>query len=123
LAIINRCDILLNLSKLAVPGLSNARRITKVEPARLWLGWGDWNVIATVNENDLAGAQEIVAAAGGALVEIGKVVGPGPGKVSVTRNGITREAPRLESERFAKDSWFVGGIQSYVKLLLEVYLP
>lgn len=32
-------------------------------------------------------------------------------------------APRLESERFAQDSWFGSGIQGYVDLLLGVDLP
>ena len=46
------------------------------------------------------------------------------GGLMLVREGVTQEAPRLESERFAKDSsWFAGGIESYVKLLLEVPLP
>ncbi len=119
----SRCDIVLDLSKLAVPKSPDAVGNINVDPARFWLGWGDWNVIASISEPDLASAAEIVAAEGGVLVEIGKVGGHGPGRVTVIRNGATQDAPRLESERFAKDSWFVGGIESYVKLLLDVPLP
>jgi len=32
-------------------------------------------------------------------------------------------APRLESERFAKDSWFTAGIEGYIQALLQVELP
>lgn len=123
LADMSSCNISLDLNRLTVPGIHEFPTLADVDVARLWLGWGDWNVVAAIGKAELPSAQKIVTDAGGVLVEIGKVAAPGPGKVSVTRDGVTQEAPRLESERFAKDSWFAGGIESYVKLLLEVPLP
>ncbi len=122
LAIANSLDLALDLTKLSVSGVSDTAGI-QVEPARLWLGWGDWNVIATVNPSDFATAQKIVEQAGSVLIQIGEITGPGSGRVVLNRDNKTQEAPRLESERFAKDSWFTGGIESYLRLLLEVPLP
>jgi thiamine-monophosphate kinase len=119
----SQCDIELDLSQLKVPRQPADSIQTDIDDARLWLGWGDWNVIASISESNLSTAQRLVSESGGVLVQIGKVIGSGPGVVRVSRHGATREAPRIESERFAKDSWFSGGIDSYVKLLLEAVLP
>jgi thiamine-monophosphate kinase len=122
LASLSGCDVVLDLARLAVPEISGTS-VAGTDHARLWLGWGDWNVVASVSEANLASARRAVSAAGGVITEIGKVIGSGAGKVYVSRNGVTQDAPRLESERFAKDSWFRGGIKDYIKLLQEVDLP
>lgn len=123
LASVSGCDIVLDLARLTVPEVDATSVAASTDYARLWLGWGDWNVIASINEANLASARRRVSEAGGVIAEIGNVIKPGTGKVYVSRNGVTQVAPRLESERFAKDSWFSGGIDSYVKLLLEAPLP
>ncbi len=122
LASLSGCDVVLDLARLSVPEISGTS-VASTDHARPWLGWGDWNVIASISEANLASARRAVSEAGGVIIEIGKVIGSGAGKVYVSRNGITQDAPRLESERFAKDSWFSGGIKNYVKLLLDVPLP
>ena len=88
---------MLDLSALTVPDSADDSVGANADQARLWLGWGDWNVIASVSESNLSQARRIVSEAGAVLVEIGKVVGSGAGAVSVSRNGLTQEAPRLES--------------------------
>ena len=47
----------------------------------------------------------------------------GGAQVFIDRGGKTGPAPRLESERFAADSWFSEGIQGYIDRLLSVNLP
>jgi hypothetical protein len=42
---------------------------------------------------------------------------------AVRRGRKTLGAPQIESERFAKDSWFVGGIDAYIEILLKTPLP
>jgi thiamine-monophosphate kinase len=111
-----------DLNKLTVAEVSDTSGI-QIDRARLWLGWGDWNVIATMNPSDFATAQSIVSELGGVIVQIGKVASAGSGRVVLSRNGKTQEAPRLESERFAKDAWFTGGIESYLQLLTDAPLP
>jgi hypothetical protein len=40
--------------------------------------------------------------------------------VEITRGARKLSAPRLESERFAADSWFATGISGYIELLKTV---
>jgi thiamine-monophosphate kinase len=96
--------------------------LPNIDPARYWLGWGDWNVFALVSPECLEKAQVVAEEQGSVVTKIGKLI-PGKGEVWLERNGIIKGAPRLESERFAKDSWFSLGIQSYVDQLLQVPLP
>jgi thiamine-monophosphate kinase len=93
-----------------------------VGSARMWLGWGDWNVIACISPDALSPASQIAEEDGFCVVPIGRCLDlPGP---VYLRSGDRRiEAPRLESERFAKDSWMSTGIEGYVNLLKGVDLP
>jgi len=118
LAEASNCGINLNLDLLSVEG---AREI-EVDPARLWLGWGDWNVIASIPADALAKAMEITGRQGTISRQIGSTVGGSPGVV-LSRGGVSCAAPRLESERFAPDSWFSQGIDAYVERLLKIGLP
>jgi thiamine-monophosphate kinase len=118
LAAANGLRILLDLDSLGVEGADTL----ETDPARLWLGWGDWNVVAVVRENDWVEARDLVHAAGCSAFAIGQLEGGGA-RVELRRGSKRMEAPRLESERFSKDSWFRGGIESYVDLLLNVELP
>jgi thiamine-monophosphate kinase len=119
LARINAVEVALDLDQLTVPEMPSS---LKVDPARLWLGWGDWNVVAAIRPKNIDRARSVAEDAGGVLIQIGEAVTSG-GRLTVRRGGTTREAPRIESERFAKDSWFVGGIDAYVDILLSAPLP
>lgn len=112
--------ILLKLEKLTVPGVTAAGSI---DPARLWLGWGDWNVIAAVEPSHFDRINELGAAYSASVSSIGVFTSRFQG-VRIERGGRTEEAPRLESERFARDSWMRnGGVEKYIDLLLSVPLP
>lgn len=119
LAAANSLGVQLDLAHLPVPDRASE---VGIDPARLWLGWGDWNVIAVVHPEKLERAIQIATNAGTVAAPIGELVSGVP-EVVLTRGGTTRTAPRLESERFAKDSWFASGIQGYIDLLLSVDLP
>ena len=86
--------------------------------ARAYLGWGDWCVLCSVSQSmhstflDCCADNEISA------TKLGRFEATMDTPVVMLRtkdNEII--AGRLESERFAKDSWFVNGIQGYVDLL------
>lgn len=96
-----------------------------LDPARLWLGWGDWNVIFAIRPDRLAEAMQVAAQSGHTLVPIGRVVEPHPNSHLVVLVGRDERlpAPRIESERFAKDSWFSAGIGAYIALLESAILP
>lgn len=92
-----------------------------VDPARLSLGWGDWNVLCALDAGDVDECQRLASICGLAVEPIGKCA---PGGGVFLRNGTsTIQAPRLESERFSRDSWFLEGIDGYIGRLLNLELP
>lgn len=113
----SRVSVALDLESLTVPANE-----TGVDPVRLWLGWGDWNVLAAINREDFARAAEIASQLGSVIFPIGEF-SPDPEAVILTRGETRVPAPRLESERFSKDSWFIAGIGEYIRQLLELEIP
>jgi thiamine-monophosphate kinase len=118
LSTMNSVQIVLDLEKLTVP----IQNKLGVDPARLWLGWGDWNVIATVRSSDIERFDQLAKTAGLKVSHIGEVI-PGDSAVVLKRGNHDQIAPRLESERFVSDSWFREGIDGYVRRLLSAPLP
>lgn len=109
----------LDLDKLLPPG--DVREL-EVDPVRLWLGWGDWNVIAAVAAEDIEEAKRRAMSAHSSLIPIGEFERGDP-RVILRRLGRSATAPRLESERFSIDSWFSTGFEEYLRHLLEIKLP
>lgn len=105
----------------ALPSPEGASMLS-VDPVRLWLGWGDWNVVAVVRAEEVDRAARIAQGVGSIAVPIGRFVGGEP-RVLLRRGTVLKAAPRLESERFAMDSWFSNGIDGYVENLLRAELP
>ena len=118
LANANGIGVTVNLESLRV----DRSEVNGVDAARLWLGWGDWNVLAAVEEDQVEAAVSIGHEVGVEIVPIGRFDTTVPG-VTLARAGTSLPAPRLESERFAADSWFTEGIQGYISRLLNVRLP
>lgn len=119
LATSSAVTIELDLANLLVPGDTGFTS----EPSRLWLGWGDWNVIACVSPEALDSARSAGADFGTPVIPVGRCV-RGQGEVMLRKGtGPCVAAPRLESERFAADSWFKTGISTYVAQLLSLPLP
>ena len=104
---------------LAVPGLTE---VEQADQARMWLGWGDWNVIACVPPEREDEAARVAREMGATVVRIGTVTSQHSGVV-LSRGSNSILAPRLESERFARDSWMLKGIGEYVQMLRSVRLP
>ena len=119
LAKTNCLGVRLDLDSLPAPAGSEK---LKIDPVRLWLGWGDWNVVAAIQPEALDEVRTLAASAGSSVTQIGVVTGGDPA-VTLRRGEKTAPAPRLESERFAKDSWFSSGLDGYIDLLLSVELP
>jgi thiamine-monophosphate kinase len=117
LARINSRQIQLDLSRLRVPNSG----LSPIEQARLWLGWGDWNVIVSVSPSEAANLHRVATKNRIDLHEIGKFCEGEPG-VKLLHEKRSFTAPRLESERFADDSWFSAGIESYIQRLTSLNL-
>jgi thiamine monophosphate kinase len=91
-----------------------------VEPWRLALGWGDWQLVATISGDAVEHARSVVAATGDEMHVIGEVV-PGQG-VWLRYGRLTGRLNAPLSERFAKDSWFTAGIESYITTIMSAPL-
>jgi thiamine monophosphate kinase len=70
LAATNRAARVIDVERLGLPSGGAATDLS----IRTCLGWGDWNVIVSVDSMSLNMASEIAAAAGAELVPIGEVV-------------------------------------------------
>src|SRR5580704_18043785 len=69
LAAASGTGITLELERLSVP---DAKHLG-IHPARLWLGWGDWNVIAVVSSQRLDEVYLAAARCGATITIIGTV--------------------------------------------------
>ena len=107
----------LDLARLEVPGT----RLSSIEQARLWMGWGDWNVILAVSAGDVERIESVSESHGIDLFRIARFAS-GPPEVRLVTENKSFRAPRLESERFAKDSWFAEGIDGYIEKLRSLDL-
>lgn len=92
-----------------------------VDPARLVLGWGDWNVLCSLDAKHIDDGQRLCSALGLSLEPIGRCT-EGTG-VFLRSGSHSVRAPRLESERFSRDSWFIEGIDGYIQRLLNLEIP
>ncbi|NNG74536.1 hypothetical protein HLI18_32745 [Rhizobium laguerreae] len=118
LALVNDLAIDVDLVK-----IRSASTFTDVQERaeRLWMGWGDWAVVAAIEKSSLerfaqtAQQHRIPYTAIGEFAE-GQSVRLVDGHRSIPMG-------RLESERFAEDSWFTIGIQEYVRRLRAFSLP
>jgi thiamine-monophosphate kinase len=92
----------------------------KIDPLRLALGWGDWQVITCCAPEEfqplaeLAGSHELLACAIGELQ-------PGAG-VLLEHEDVIGPLMPLDSQRFTLDSWFTAGLEGYIEMLLHAPL-
>ena len=114
---VNQCRALLYLDALQVQGTN----LSRLEQARLWLGWGDWNVIIAVAQRDEGLLEKTAFECGIPIRRIG-MFDSGDPEVMLISGSQMITAPRLESERFVRDSWFLEGIEEYIRRLLALPL-
>jgi thiamine-monophosphate kinase len=91
-------------------------------PERLWFGWGDWTVVAAVSPENYSQVAATLSEMSAPWKKIGVFVEGTPGVELLDENRRIR-AGRLESERFAADSWFTQGIDEYIRRLENFELP
>src|SRR5262249_430713 len=91
-----------------------------IEPIRLALGWGDWQLIVAAAIHDVPDIEAICSQHDLRVFTIGSFC-EGNG-VSIDHNGRAGSLMPLDSQRFSPDSWFQAGIDSYADLMLEANL-
>jgi thiamine-monophosphate kinase len=118
----NNVDIILDYSEVIWdPLVLKVAKWLKVDPIRLGLGWGDWQIVGTVPENKLEILKNKMSKLNTGVHTIGKVIS-GTGKIRIIYEGQYGIMNPIESERFSKNSWFTQGIDSYINELLNVPL-
>jgi thiamine-monophosphate kinase len=115
LALVNKIKIEVELSQ-----FSALRAYEGQE--RLAFGWGDWTVVAAVSNESYPQLLDTLSGCSAKWTTIGKFVEGAP-SVDLLDGDNRIRAGRLESERFAEDSWFTQGIDEYVRRLLQFDLP
>jgi thiamine-monophosphate kinase len=88
-----------------------------VDPLRLALGWGDWQLIGCCHPTNLNALRTASDAHGVPLHVIGEVR-HGRGVVLEYKERVAEMNP-LDSQRFTRDSWFTAGLGSYVDALMN----
>jgi thiamine-monophosphate kinase len=123
LCVSNGVAAVLDLDQLPPPrGYSERKHLIEISHQRLWLGWGDWNVVVAVS-SDAEPELRRIASDEGFMVTTCGVFTNGPPKVTLQCGGELLPAPRIESERFSADSWFSAGIGQYIQILRSAILP
>jgi thiamine-monophosphate kinase len=92
-------------------------RLCDVDPLKLSLGWGDWQLVGCVNPSNLQVLKEIVNRHSINSYILGTVRN-GRG-VILESEGKTCEMIHLDSQRFTKDSWFTAGLDTYITSLVN----
>ncbi len=116
---VNGLSIVVDLEEIS----KNSRDLFCIgRPERFWFGWGDWAVVAIASDDNVGRIEEVMKSLNAPYSIVGKCHSGEP-KVLLSTTSNTIEAQRLESERFALDSWFTEGIEGYIRRLDEFPLP
>lgn len=91
-----------------------------VDPLRLALGWGDWQLIGTCRPAQAAQIERLVGAEGDGFHIIGEVV-DGAG-VRLCEGAEEGALMPLDSQRFMPESWFSSGLDGYIEEMLSAPL-
>ncbi|RRQ21599.1 thiamine-phosphate kinase [Thiohalobacter thiocyanaticus] len=119
----NGLGALIDLERLHKPkGYDDVKEIVSMHYHRLWLGWGDWNIVAAVSPDKLTQLVDIAASEDTDICVCGEFRRDLSG-TKLTHGGEMADSPRIDSERFVTDSWFSMGIQGYIEMLSNAYLP
>jgi len=122
LAVRNGVNVHLDFSKIKWDTIVlRVSEFMKIDPVRLALGWGDWQLIGTVPEEKYDQLVNKMSEINTPVHIIGKVV-PGSGSVKLLYEQTFREMSPVDSERFSEKSWFTQGIDTYISDLLNTPL-
>lgn len=116
---INNLTMEVDLKKLR-QSCSEKGRLIRSE--RAWMGWGDWSVVISVSKKRLHEFQKFIRHNNIEAHDIG-VFQTGKPRVVLKDDDRSQLLGRLESERFASDSWFYKGIEFYQSELQNLELP
>lgn len=100
----------------ADPLLEEAASLTGIDVRKLMLSWGDWQLVCTVNEQDLTAFREIIETMENQACVVGWV-SKGDGTVWYHDQEQTGKLNYIAGERFSPMSYFSHGIEGYIEML------
>ena len=119
----NGLGAILDLGKLPEPKkFDEKKEVLGISHQRLWLGWGDWNIVVAVPKESVNKFVETANSEDAKVCICGEFCAD-ISALQLEFGGSLLPAPRLESERFSKDSWFTSGIDGYISLIKQIELP
>jgi thiamine-monophosphate kinase len=122
LAVRNSVDIHLDFSKIKWDAtVLKISDLVKIDPLRLAIGWGDWQLVGTVPKDKYDQLVDKMSEINTPVYTIGKVMS-GSGCVKLRYEQEFGEMSPIDSERFSKKSWFTKGIDAYISDLLNTPL-
>jgi thiamine-monophosphate kinase len=94
-----------------------------VDPIRFALGWGDWQLVTAVSPHQMSEAYEISQELNLDMHDIGEFVAAadasGECRVELVYADQVGLLMPLDSQRFAHDSWFKIGVESYADRMIN----
>lgn len=88
-----------------------------VDPVRLALGWGDWQLVGCLHPSREKELKEVGEQYGVPVNIVGRV--SAGQAVFFHHKGRVAEMAPIDSERFTIRSWFTAGLESYIDMLIS----
>jgi thiamine-monophosphate kinase len=109
--------------RISLDSMTSSHRGLAERPERFWMGWGDWTVAVVVRPVNVTEVHAQLRKMNILGTTIGEFIDDKSGAVILESTSGKLALARLESERFARDSWFGKGVDEYRRLLHEFPLP
>ncbi len=117
LARLHRADVVVASDALAPhPAAARVADALGVDPRKLALSWGNWELVCTMPPGRLAAVREALGPT--AIRRVG-TIRPGPGRLVLEQDGRSRPLADFGSRRFDARSTFSHGLKPYAELLME----
>jgi thiamine-monophosphate kinase len=119
LALKNLADVVVEAPLLAPhPVVEQVAQRAAIDPRKLMLSWGDWQLVCTVRPQDANTVIASLQSTGTVCHDIGRIA-EGSGRVVLEEDGKQRLITNFASERFSPTSFFSHGLEAYIAFLKQ----
>jgi len=99
------------------PEVLQVASLLGVDPVRLAMGWGDWQLVGCVSPSRVDEVNRVAQLQGTSLFIIGNVrAGRG---IVLSHGGHQEKMAAIDSQRFTRESWFTSGLANYIESLVK----
>jgi len=119
LALVNGVDIVVSSESLCPPQIvRNVAKASNIDPLKLMVSWGDWELVATIKPKDHEQIKLLIESYGTTCRDIGQVRS-GTGRVLIENEGRLGYLNNFASERFSATSFFTHGLAAYLNVMRD----